>query len=43
MAPFHEAWKIVKGVDRLYVWSALAGLLGAFALIAIVQFWAHRA
>ena len=36
-------WKHLKRVDKLYVWSALIGLLCALALIAIAQFWANRA
>lgn len=36
-------WKSLKAIDRLYVWSALVGLLCALALIAIAQFWGNRA
>ena len=35
-------WKFLKGVDRLYVWSALIGLLCALVLIGLAQIWANR-
>jgi hypothetical protein len=38
----HEFWKSLKGVDRLYLWSAVVGILCALALIAIAQIWASR-
>jgi hypothetical protein len=35
-------WKNLKTIDRLYLWSALIGLLCALALIAIAQVWGSR-
>ena len=34
--------KYLRSIDMLYVWSALAGLVCALALIAIAQVWAGR-